>query len=161
MGKNCVDILRSLLRVDVRIGRCDAYPSEKMSGDNRQSNIVHNGGCHCQAVRFTLRAPLHLQVVECNCSICSKSGYLHLIVNAEDFTLVRGDAALIHYTFNTHTADHQFCRKCGIKSFYIPLSHPSGYSVNDQCLDSNQNRKIEIQPFDGLRWEDSIASLET
>ena len=79
--------------------------------------IDHRGGCHCGQVRFTVQAPSVLPVHECNCSICSKAGYLHLIVPRERFTLESGEEALVDYTFNTATAHHLFCGRCGIKSF--------------------------------------------
>ena len=132
-----------------------------MNDDDSLPHITHKGGCHCQAVRFSVRAPAVLQVLECNCSVCSKSAFLHLIVKAEDFSLLQGANMLTHYTFNTGVADHQFCRVCGIKSFYIPRSHPNGYSVNARCLDSDTVSSVEIQQFDGLRWEDSIGSLRS
>lgn len=47
--------------------------------------ITHTGGCHCGRVRFEVQAPAKLDVLECNCSICSKAGYLHLVVPADRF----------------------------------------------------------------------------
>lgn len=130
-----------------------------MSVRNSPPVFMHSGGCHCQAVTFSVRAPVAIEVLECNCSICARSGFLHLIVSAEDFVLTRGEKSLSHYTFNTGTADHQFCRVCGIKSFYVPRSHPHGYSVNARCLDTRMISEINIRKFDGLHWEESIVSL--
>ena len=79
--------------------------------------ITHRGGCHCGRVRFEIVAPAKIKVTECNCSMCSKAGYLHLIVPADRFKLLSGDAALTTYGFNTQTAKHHFCSVCGIKSF--------------------------------------------
>lgn len=115
--------------------------------------ILHTGGCHCGRVRFEVTAPARLQVVECNCSICSKSGFLHLIVPKSRFRLVQGEEALTTYTFNTGTAKHLFCSTCGIKSFYVPRSHPDGYSVNARCLDAGTVEAMEISPLDGRNWE--------
>ena len=115
--------------------------------------IKHTGGCHCGRVRFEVLAPARLDVSECNCSICSRSGYLHLIVPAERFKLVSGADALTTYTFNTGTAKHLFCSSCGIKSFYVPRSHPDGFSVNARCLDPETIAKIDVTPFDGREWE--------
>ena len=75
------------------------------------------------------------QVTECNCSMCARTGYLHLIVPKERFKLVSGAEALTTYQFNTGTARHLFCSVCGVKSLYVPRSHPDGYSVNARCLD--------------------------
>ncbi len=92
--------------------------------------ITHKGACHCGAVRFEVDAPAELEALECNCSICTKSGYLHLIVPAGRFRLLSGREHLATYRFGTRTAEHLFCTICGIKSFYIPRSNPDGYSVN-------------------------------
>lgn len=115
--------------------------------------IEHRGGCHCGRVRFTVQAPARLPVHECNCSICTKAGYLHLIVPREQFTLESGESALADYTFNTGTAHHFFCRHCGIKSFYVPRSHPDGVSVNARCLDPETVEGMDITPIDGRNWE--------
>src|SRR2546423_14887653 len=98
--------------------------------------VTHSGGCHCGRVRFEVIAPKQLTVSECNCSICSKAGYLHLVVPADRFKRLSGSDALNTYTFNTQTAKHLFCTVCGIKSFYVPRSHPDGIIVNAPCIDS-------------------------
>lgn len=114
--------------------------------------MKYTGGCHCGAVRFEVEAPEHVEASECNCSICSKSGYLHLIVPASRFKLVRGTEQLTTYTFNTGVAKHTFCKICGIKPFYVPRSNPDGYSINVRCLDPPPAR-LTIAPFDGRNWE--------
>ena len=118
------------------------------------------GGCHCRRVDFEVTAPDHLTVYDCNCSICLLSGFLHLIVDAKNFRLLRGENILTTYQFNTGTAKHRFCGVCGIKSFYVPRSHPNGYSVNARCLDEVDINKIDIRPFDGKNWESSVDALE-
>lgn len=115
--------------------------------------ISHPGGCHCGRVRFTVAAPARLPVHECNCSICAKAGYLHLIVPRDRFHLERGEDAVVDYTFNTATAHHWFCGTCGIKSFYVPRSHPDGISVNARCLDGDTVTGMDITPIDGRHWE--------
>jgi hypothetical protein len=115
--------------------------------------ITHRGGCHCGRVRFEVDAPAHLEVSDCNCSICARSGYLHLIVPKSRFRLLSGAEALTTYEFNTHTAKHLFCSICGIKAFYIPRSHPDGYSVNARCLDEGSVEKMSIVRTDGKNWE--------
>lgn len=121
--------------------------------------ITHRGGCHCGAVRFEVDAPAELEVTECNCSICSKSGNLHLIVNKDQFRLLQGKDNLSTYTFDSHEAKHHFCKTCGIKSFYVPRSHPDGFSVNARCLDEGTVKTMNITPFDGKNWEANIAAL--
>ena len=115
--------------------------------------IKHTGGCHCGRVRFEALAPARITVSECNCSVCSKAGYLHLIVPADRFTLLSGREALTTYTFNTGAAKHLFCAVCGIKSFYVPRSHPDGFSVNARCLDAGTVEAMVIVPLDGRNWE--------
>jgi hypothetical protein len=115
--------------------------------------VAHTGGCHCGQVRFEVTAPVPLRVSDCNCSICAKSGYLHLIVPKSRFKLLSGAEALTNYQFNTRTAQHLFCSVCGIKSFYVPRSHPHGYSVNARCLDNVAAENLTIVPFDGRDWE--------
>ena len=104
-------------------------------------------------------APADLEVDQCNCSICSKGGYLHLIVPSTRFTLLRGEDELTCYTFNTGAARHYFCSHCGIKSFYVPRSNPDGFSVNARCLDSDTVLSMSIKPFDGQNWEKNAHAL--
>ena len=115
--------------------------------------IEHSGGCHCGQVHYTVHAPALLSVHECNCSICTKAGYLHLLVPRDRFRLLAGEGALADYTFNTGTAHHWFCGTCGIKSFYVPRSHPDGISVNARCLDEDTIEGMTITPIDGRNWE--------
>jgi centromere protein V len=115
--------------------------------------VIHTGGCHCGRVRFEVTAPARLRVSDCNCSICSKVGFLHLIVPKARFKLLSGEAGLTNYEFNTRTARHLFCSVCGVKSFYVPRSHPHGYSVNARCLDDVRIEDLTIVAFDGRDWE--------
>ena len=121
--------------------------------------VTHRGGCHCGAVRFEVDAPAHLLVHDCNCTICSMSGFQHLIVPGSRFRLLAGTEALAEYTFNTGVARHLFCRRCGIKSYYVPRSNPDGFSVNARCLDASTIAALDIAPFDGRNWEESAGEL--
>ena len=123
-----------------------------------QESLICSGGCHCGAVRF--RVIVDRFVVEnCNCSICQKKGFLHLIVPPEKFTLLQGKDVLTTYVFNTKIAQHTFCSVCGIHSFYRPRSHPQMIDVNLRCLDDNIIDKFTIRPFDGQNWEDNVAQI--
>ena len=117
--------------------------------------MIHRGGCHCGRVRFEVEAPAEITVTDCNCSICVRTGYQHLIVPRERFKLVQGEEFLTNYRFNTGAAQHLFCKVCGIKSFYVPRSHPEGISVNARCLDPGTVTHMEFEPFDGRNWEHS------
>ena len=120
---------------------------------------THSGGCHCGRVTFECDAPAELVVNECNCSICGRVGYLHLIVPRTHFRLLTGVSALTTYRFNTGVAQHTFCSVCGVKPFYVPRSHPDSYSVNARCIDPGTVTHREIVPFDGQNWEQSVANL--
>jgi len=119
------------------------------------------GGCHCGQVSFDVLAPDELQADYCNCSICAKSGYLHLMVPKARFRLLTGADNLATYTFNTGVAKHTFCKTCGVKSFYTPRSHPDDFSVNVNCLDKDDFDAIHIENFDGQNWEENVQALGT
>jgi len=125
----------------------------------KRAMTTHKGGCHCGRVRFEVDAPAAINATECNCSICRKSGFVHMFVSADAFRLLQGEDELNTYTFNTGVAKHYFCRHCGVKSFYIPRSHPDGVSVNVNCLDPETIERIEITPFDGQNWEQNVSKL--
>lgn len=119
----------------------------------------HAGSCHCGAVRFEIEAPAEVEALRCNCSICGRTGFLHLIVPRARFHLLQGQAALTEYRFGTGVARHLFCRICGVKAFYRPRSHPEAVSVNVHCLDRARLRAVTIVDFDGQRWEAAIEGL--
>lgn len=120
---------------------------------------LHKGGCHCGSVTFEVEAPSNLTVAKCNCSMCSASGFIHLIVDKDQFVLLSGEDDITTYSFNTHTAKHKFCKKCGVKSFYIPRSHPDGISVNINSLDQSTITSIDYKNFDGKNWEKDVTNL--
>lgn len=111
--------------------------------------VRYTGGCHCGRVHFEVHIPARPALVECPCSMCVKSGYLHLIVPQSRFRLLQGEEFLTTYTFNTGIAKHLFCRVCGIKSFYVPRSHPDSYSVNARCISDLSVEGIPVERFDG------------
>jgi hypothetical protein len=117
---------------------------------------TYEGGCHCGRVRFRVTAEL-AQVTQCNCSICTKKGFLHLIVPSAQFELISGADALTTYRFNTGTARHTFCATCGMHPFYVPRSDPDKIDVNVRCLDDVDLAALKPLPFDGRNWEHAIA----
>jgi hypothetical protein len=119
-----------------------------------------SGGCHCGAVRFVATVPASVTILDCNCSICAKAGFRHLIVGGEDFRLERGQDHLVSYRFGTGTAEHLFCGACGIKSFYRPRSHPDGWSVNWNAVDDTSGIEARFERFDGRNWEDARAGID-
>ena len=118
-----------------------------------------HGRCHCGAVQWQAVTEDDVRIDACNCSMCERLGYLHLIVPASRFRLTKGENDLTEYTFNTGVAKHLFCKICGVKSFYVPRSNPDGYSVNLRCMDRAQFSSIDIRPFDGQNWEEHAVTL--
>ncbi len=117
-----------------------------------------SGGCHCGAVRFeAVVDDPPVPALHCNCSICTMSGFVHLMVPHERFNLLSGESSLTSYRFGTGEAEHRFCSTCGVKSFYQPRSHPDCWSVNANCLD--QPVELAIEHFDGQNWDAAAAAL--
>jgi hypothetical protein len=118
-----------------------------------------SGGCHCGAVRFEVELPSQVLAQNCNCSICARTAFVHVIVPESRFRLLAGGERLTTYTFNTGVARHMFCDRCGVKSFYRPRSNPDGWSVNARCLDDADGLDIVIEAFDGRNWEANAMAL--
>lgn len=97
------------------------------------------------------------EVLECNCSVCSKKGFLHWIVAKDAFSLLSGEDSLTDYRFNTGVARHLFCRSCGIHSFYVPRSDPDKIDVNVRCLEGVDLARLTVRSFDGRNWERAQA----
>ena len=117
------------------------------------------GGCHCKDVTFEVQLHSEETAHRCNCSICTMTGFLHLIVPKSRFKLKSSDDALTCYTFNTGVARHLFCKNCGVKSYYIPRSNPDGISVNANCIDQAHLKRLRIEDFDGENWERNASKL--
>lgn len=123
------------------------------------ANVTHRGACHCGRVRIEVDAPARIEAIECNCSICRMSGFVHLIVPAARFRLLQGEEFLTEYAFNTGAARHRFCKVCGIKAFYIPRSHPDGIDVNVRCLDPATIERVDVRPFDDTNRDAETAAI--
>ena len=119
---------------------------------------TYEGGCHCARVRFRVTVEAR-EALDCNCSICTRKGYLHVIVPPERFELLSGGGALATYTFGTGVAKHHFCATCGVHPFYRPRSHPGWYDVNARCLDGDALGLFRVVPFDGRHWEASVERI--
>jgi uncharacterized protein len=116
---------------------------------------TYDGGCHCGRVRFRVTGDLATATI-CNCSICRRKGFVHLIVPPAQFELLSGAEALSVYTFNTGTARHQFCSSCGMHPFYVPRSDPDKIDVNVRCLEGVDLASLPTHEFDGANWEEAI-----
>lgn len=124
---------------------------------------TYKGGCHCQNIRFEVDLNQVInkeKIILCNCSMCDKFGYLHLIVPKDQVHFDNDFSQLTNYEFNTKTAQHYFCKSCGVKSFYQPRSHPDCWSVNARCLDDFSIEELQIQSFDGKHWEQNISTIK-
>jgi hypothetical protein len=132
-------------------------PGRAGGRDSIMSETRYEGGCHCGRVRFRVRADLATAAV-CNCSVCTKKGFVHLIVRREAFEIVSGADELTTYRFNTNVAQHMFCKTCGVHPFYVPRSDPDGIDVNVRCLDDVDLASVRASAFDGKNWEQAILT---
>jgi hypothetical protein len=122
----------------------------------------YSGGCHCHDIRFNLKLQKPIEsnaITACNCSICEKTGFIHLIIAKAQFQLLTDWNKLSNYQFNKKIAKHYFCKQCGIKSFYQPRSHPDCWSVNVRCLDDYSGLNLQIDFFDGKNWQKNIGQI--
>ncbi|RMD83615.1 MAG: GFA family protein [Candidatus Dadabacteria bacterium] len=117
---------------------------------------LYRGSCHCGRVAIEAYGQLD-SVFICNCSICSKKGYLHWLVPASAFRLLTPMSHLASYCFNTGRARHHFCRTCGAAPFFIPRGWPGYVDVNVRCLEGVDPSRLRVEYFDGRRWEESAA----
>ena len=100
------------------------------------------GGCHCGSVRFRVRLADGLRTARrCTCSYCRMKGTVAVTLAGDGFDLIRGAEALASYRFNTGTAEHHFCRICGIATHHARRSTPGQLAVSVACLDG-------LSPFD-------------
>ena len=119
----------------------------------------YKGSCHCGMISFECRAPRHLEVWDCNCSICMMKQNKHFVVPKSEFQLSEGSERFLStYKFNTNVAQHHFCSVCGICAFYVPRSNPDGIGITYYCISSDQVESVQFHQFDGVRWEDFITN---
>lgn len=118
----------------------------------------YDGSCHCQSIKIRVKAPKHLVVWDCNCSICYMKRNHHFIIPERNFELIQGEDFQSEYQFNTKVAKHIFCKNCGVQVYYRPRSNPDGFAITLYCIPQNQLHSFEVLPFNGLQWESFIAS---
>ncbi len=103
---------------------------------------VLNAACHCGTVRFQVRLSDGLKTARrCNCSYCRMRGAVAVSAELDGIRFIAGEAALTCYSFNTGTAKHYFCSRCGIYTHHQRRSNPNQYGINAACLDG-------VSPFD-------------
>jgi hypothetical protein len=98
----------------------------------------YNGSCHCGKVRYEVSTDL-AKVISCNCSLCSRAGYLLSFVPVSQFKLLSGEDALQDYRFNTHKIEHVFCTTCGVRSF-----------AKGKMKDGSETRAINVRCLEGV-----------
>lgn len=125
-----------------------------------QHFVRHTGACHCGAVRFEFSAEENLRVLNCNCSVCRRTKFEHVIVPKDHFELLTELDVMAEYQFGTKTAKHTFCKVCGVKPFYSPRSHPEAFSVNLRCVDQSTVSSTSVEDFDGQNWEQARERLQ-
>jgi hypothetical protein len=110
----------------------------------------YEGSCHCGNVRFEVQTSLDT-VLQCNCSICSRAGYLLAFVPADQFKLLSGAGAQSDYQFNKKHIHHMFCSTCGVRSF----GHGKGpdgtemYAINVRTLDGVDLDALQVKKVNG------------
>ena len=114
--------------------------------------LQHKASCHCGAVEIELNLPNGLvDVRRCDCSLCRRRGAIAASVSLSDIRFVSGEENLVLYQFNTNTAKHYFCRKCGIYTHHQRRSNPEQYGFNVACLEGINSLKIErVLTYDGV-----------
>lgn len=102
------------------------------------------GSCHCGAVRFAITTDWP-ELTTCDCSICRRKNALMVKVHQSAFTLLAGAGQLASYQFHTHTAEHHFCKVCGIYPFHRKRVTPDFYGINVHCLDGFDPTGIPVR----------------
>lgn len=133
--------------------------NQGLYSSKNQAKTSIEGGCHCAAVRFKATVTNNPAILICNCSVCTMTGFQHLIVPHAQFSLKSGKEILSSYQFNTKQANHLFCSQCGVKSFYQPRSHPNSWSINANCIDNFKPDQWTFKSFDGKNWSQAKNTL--
>ena len=111
---------------------------------------MQSGSCHCGAVQFTVQGEI-TKAMECNCSHCSRKGFLLWFVPRDALAVTSGAEHLKTYTFYKHVIQHQFCTTCGCQAFAHGRT-PDGSemaAVNIRCLEGVDLQQVERVPIDG------------
>jgi hypothetical protein len=112
--------------------------------------MKYSGSCHCGALSFEFEGAFD-EVMECNCSHCSRKGYLLTFVPHAQLELTADEADLGTYTFNKHVIQHHFCKRCGCAPFGVG-TNPSGVkmaAINVRCLENFDLASVKRTPVDG------------
>ena len=112
------------------------------------------GSCHCGAVRYQVTMAPPQKAAACNCSICSRTGWLLAFVPGENFTLLAGQGELSDYQFGKKHSHHPFCRACGVRAFSRGTDRHGKptVAVNLRCLSDFDVTTLPVQIFDGASY---------
>ncbi|WP_313808959.1 GFA family protein [Sphingobium sp.] len=115
--------------------------------------MSYTGSCHCGAVTFTVATDAPTQAMTCNCSHCSRKGFVLTFVPADQFTLDSGGDKLTDYQFHKHRITHQFCNICGTQAFALGAS-PDGpmRAINLRCVPDVDIDALAIKKVDGASF---------
>lgn len=115
--------------------------------------MPYTGSCHCGAVTFTVAADPPTEGMTCNCSHCSRKGFVLAFVPSEQFSLDSGAEQVADYLFYKHAITHQFCRTCGTEAFALGKS-PQGdmRAINLRCVPSIDLDALTITKVDGASF---------
>jgi hypothetical protein len=119
---------------------------------------TYQGSCHCAQVSFELDATLNY-LMECSCSLCRRTGALWHGASDANFRITAGENDLTLYQFNTLTARHYSCRRCGVHPFCRPRLDPGKWAVNIRCIDGVDLAALPLRRFDGANWERAAREL--
>ncbi len=117
-----------------------------------QTNPTHRATCHCGAVELALTLPDGIEDPRrCDCSMCRRRGTIVASVTLDRLSVVKGADNLGRYQFNTHTAQHFFCKTCGIYTHHQRRSNPGEYGYNVGCLEGSNPYALEnVRLADGV-----------
>jgi hypothetical protein len=111
--------------------------------------MSHTGSCHCGQIKFDVQGTFN-EVIECNCSHCSRKGYLLWFVPRAQFALQTPESSMSTYTFNKHAIKHHFCLKCGCAPFGFGTAQGKEMAaVNVRCLEGVELASIKRKFVDG------------
>jgi hypothetical protein len=112
--------------------------------------LKHQGSCHCGRIAFEVEGD-PAQVMECNCSHCSRKGYLLWFVPKTLFRLATLKTDLNTYTFNKHVIQHHFCGNCGCAPFGFGKDAKGAemVAVNVRCLPDLDRTALKVVQYDG------------
>ena len=110
------------------------------------------GTCHCGAVVLEVTLAEGLTTARrCDCSFCRRRGAIAVTAALHGVTVVQGADNLTLYQWGTRTAQHWFCKTCGIYTHHRRRSNPNEYGVNAAILAGVNPRDLDPVP-----WSDGV-----